>query len=103
MLIVGCGGWKRLLVRDIVYKAIANNERRKILRLLRWKSLTASEIAEQFEVSNPSISRHLDILKKAELVTCRRQGKYVIYSLNMSLLQELSMEILSFCDRKKDT
>lgn len=54
-------------------------------------------------VSNPSISRHLDILKKAELVTCRRQGKYVIYSLNMSLLQELSMEILSFCDRKKDT
>lgn len=90
-------------MRDIVYKAIANNERRKILRLLRWKSLTASEIAEQFEVSNPSISRHLDILKKAELVTCRRQGKYVIYSLNMSLLQELSMEILSFCDRKKDT
>lgn len=53
-------------------------------------------------VSNPSISRHLDILKKAELVTCRRQGKYVIYSLNMSLLQKLSMEILSFCDRKKD-
>ena len=53
-------------------------------------------------VSNPSISRHLDILKKAELVTCRRQGKYVIYSLNISLLQKLSMEILSFCDRKKD-
>ena len=53
-------------------------------------------------VSNTSISRHLDILKKAELVTCRRQGKYVIYSLNISLLQKLSMEILSFCDRKKD-
>ena len=53
-------------------------------------------------VSNPSISRHLDILKKAELVTCRRQGKYVIYSLNISLLQKLSLEILSFCDRKKD-
>ena len=53
-------------------------------------------------VSNPSISRHLDILKKAELVTCRRQGKYVIYSLHISLLQKLSMEILSFCDRKKD-
>ena len=53
-------------------------------------------------VSNPSISRHLDILKKAELVTCRRQGKCVIYSLNISLLQKLSMEILSFCDRKKD-
>ena len=53
-------------------------------------------------VSNPSISRHLDIFKKAELVTCRRQGKYVIYSLNISLLQKLSMEILSFCDRKKD-
>ena len=53
-------------------------------------------------VSNPSISRHLDILKKTELVTCRRQGKYVIYSLNISLLQKLSMEILSFCDRKKD-
>ena len=61
------------------------------------------DVTVKDSVSNPSISRHLDILKKAELVTCRRQGKYVIYSLNMSFLQKLSMEILSFCDRKKDT
>lgn len=73
----------------------------EILRMLRWKSLTASEIAEKFDVSAPSISRHLELLKEAELVTWKREGKYVIYSLNMSLLQELSMEVLEFCDRKE--
>lgn len=80
---------------------MANGIRREILRMLRWKSLTASEIAEKFDVSAPSISRHLELLKEAELVTWKREGKYVIYSLNMSLLQELSMEVLEFCDRKE--
>ena len=54
-------------MKDIVYEAMANDVRRKILRLLRWKNLTASEIANAFDISKPSISRHLDILKKAEL------------------------------------
>ena len=62
---------------------MANDVRRKILRLLRWKNLTASEIANAFDISKPSISRHLDILKKAELVSCKRQGQFMIYSLNM--------------------
>jgi len=88
-------------VKDLVYNAMANGIRREILRMLRWKSLTASEIAEKFDVSAPSISRHLELLKEAELVTWKREGKYVIYSLNMSLLQELSMEVLEFCDRKE--
>lgn len=88
-------------MKDLVYNAMANGIRREILRMLRWKSLTASEIAEKFDVSAPSISRHLELLKEAELVTWKREGKYVIYSLNMSLLQELSMEVLEFCDRKE--
>lgn len=80
---------------------MANDVRRKILRLLRWKNLTASEIANAFDISKPSISRHLDILKKAELVSCKRQGQFMIYSLNMSLLQELSMEILELACKKE--
>lgn len=54
-----------------------------------------------FDISKPSISRHLNILKKAELVSCKRQGQFMIYSLNMSLLQELSMEILELTCKKE--
>ena len=78
-------------MKDIVYEAMANDVRRKILRLLRWKNLTASEIANAFDISKPSISRHLDILKKAELVSCMRQGQFMIYSINMMLGSKASL------------
>ena len=82
---------ERIGLKDIVYEAMANDVRRKILRLLRWKNLTASEIANAFDISKPSISRHLDILKKAELVSCKRQGQFMIYSLNMMLGSKASL------------
>lgn len=101
MLIVEKKKKERSGLKDIVYEVMASDVRRKILRLLRWKNLTASEIANVFDISKPSISRHLNILKKAELVSCKRQGQFMIYSLNMSLLQELSMEILELTCKKE--
>ena len=76
-------------MNDDFFQALANPYRREIIRLLRWKELSVGEITEHFRISQPSISRHLDILRRAEIVTTRRQGNQVIYALNLSVMQEM--------------
>lgn len=71
------------------FKALSDPTRRKILRLLREKDMSAGEIAEQFEMSKPSISHHLNMLKQAKLILDERQGQHIIYSLNTSVVQEM--------------
>jgi len=75
--------------QNIVFKALSDANRRKILRLLRDKDLTAGEIAEHFNISKPSISHHLNLLKQAQLVIDERQGQNIYYSLNTTVFQEL--------------
>lgn len=61
--------------------------------------MNAGEIAEHFDISQPSISRHLDVLKHAEIVTSERKGNQIIYSLNLSVMQEMYIklsDLLSF-------
>lgn len=70
------------------FKALSDPTRRKILQLLREQDLSAGEIAEQFNISKPSISHHLSILKQARLVLDERHGQSIIYSLNLSVMQE---------------
>jgi ArsR family transcriptional regulator len=72
-----------------VFKALADPTRRKILDLLKEKDLTAGEIADQFEMSKPSISSHLKILKSAGLVLDEKKGQFIIYSLNSTVLQDV--------------
>lgn len=72
-----------------IFKALNDDTRREILRLLRKKDLTAGEIAEQFNISKPSISHHLDILKQANLVIPERKGQFISYSINVTVLDEL--------------
>jgi DNA-binding transcriptional ArsR family regulator len=57
--------------------------------LLKEKDMNAGEIAEKFNISKPSISHHLDILKRADLITSEKKGQFVEYSLNTSILDEL--------------
>ena len=71
------------------FKALSDPTRRKILRLLREKDMTAGEIAEHFEMSKPSISHHLNMLKQSKLVLDERKGQHIIYSLNTSVVQEM--------------
>ena len=70
-----------------VFKALSDDTRREILKLLSSRSMSAGEIAENFNMSKPSISKHLDILREAELVVKDRQGQFIIYSINTSVLQ----------------
>ena len=72
-----------------VMRALADATRREILELLKQGPMTASRIAEHFSISAPAISRHLNILKAAELVRCRRQGNFLIYELSASVLEEV--------------
>lgn len=72
-----------------VFKALNDPTRRQILELLREKDLSAGEIAEAFDISKPSISHHLDLLKQANLVDSYRNGQFIIYSLNTSVVDDL--------------
>ena len=72
-----------------VFKALNDETRRRILELLRKADLSAGEIADQFDMSKPSISHHLDILKQADLVMSEKKGQYVIYSINMTVVDDL--------------
>ena len=75
-----------------IFKALSDPNRRKILSLLKEKDMTAGEISDHFNISKPSISHHLNILKQADLVLDERQGQNILYSLNTTVFQE----ILSF-------
>ena len=74
-------------------KALADPIRREILELLKAGRLSAGQIVEHFPVSGPSISRHLAILKDADLIRDTREGKYIYYELNASVLEEIMLWI----------
>ena len=81
-----------------MFKAMADPTRRRILQLLSEKNLSAGEIAEEFTMSKPAISKHLDILKTSELITCEKQGQYVIYAINTSAVEQMYCRFLDVFD-----
>ena len=78
-------------------KALSDPVRREILNLLKQGRLSAGEIGERFDITAAAISRHLSILKEADLVFDQREGKFIYYSLNTSVLEEV---LLWLSDRK---
>jgi DNA-binding transcriptional ArsR family regulator len=75
-------------MNDKVFRAMADPTRRRIIELLRTGPMAAGDIASQFPSSQPTISRHLSVLKHADLVVDERQGSYIVYRLNTTVLQE---------------
>ncbi|MDD7642295.1 MAG: autorepressor SdpR family transcription factor [bacterium] len=70
-------------------KALDDPVRRDILGLLKKRRLSAGEIADQFDITGAAISRHLSVLKDADLVRDTREGKFIYYELNTSVLEEV--------------
>lgn len=70
-----------LMIMNAIFKAMNDATRREILELLKNKEMSAGEIAEQFKISKPSISHHLDILKRADLIVSEKKGQFIIYSI----------------------
>ncbi len=75
-------------------RALADPIRREILNMLKGGSLSAGEIAEHFDVTAPSISRHLSVLKDADLIRDSREGKFIYYELNTSVLEDVMLWIM---------
>lgn len=84
------------MVMDQTFKALSDPSRRKILALLRHRNLTAGDIARHFPVSKASISHHLGVLREAGLVVAERDGQFIHYSLNATVLQELVAHLMEF-------
>ena len=74
-------------------KALSDPIRREILNMLKSGRLSAGEIVERFDVTGASISRHLSVLKEADLIRDSREGKYIYYELNASVLEEIMLWI----------
>ena len=74
-------------------KALSDPTRREILSMLKRGRLTAGEIVEKFTVSGAAVSRHLSVLKDADLIRDERDGKYIYYELNASVLEEIMLWI----------
>ena len=74
-------------------KALSDPIRREILNMLKSGRLSAGEIVEHFDVTGASISRHLSVLKEADLIRDSREGKYIYYDLNASVLEEIMLWI----------
>jgi ArsR family transcriptional regulator, arsenate/arsenite/antimonite-responsive transcriptional repressor len=84
-----------------VFKALNDPTRREILELLREKDMTAGEIVNMFKISGPSISHHLDLLKQAKLVIAEKNGQFISYSLNTTVVDEIMKWLLQIKSKKK--
>ncbi|MBQ3156238.1 MAG: winged helix-turn-helix transcriptional regulator [Clostridia bacterium] len=70
-------------------KALSDPTRREILQMLRSGSKSAGEISERFDITAAAVSRHLSVLKDADLIRDQRDGKFIIYTLNTSVLEDV--------------
>lgn len=72
-----------------VFKALSDPTRREILRLLGLSEMSAGQLAEKFDMTKPSMSHHFAVLREADLITSRREGQQIIYSLNTTVVQDM--------------
>ena len=83
-------------------RALADPTRREILNRLKGGRLSAGEITEHFPVTAAAVSRHLSVLKEADLIRDRREGKYIYYEMNASVLEEILLFVSDLKGEKKD-
>lgn len=86
---------------DPAFKALSDGTRREILRLLGKRDMSVGEIVDKFAMSQPSISRHLAVLRGAGLVTARREGQNVVYGLDTTVMQDVVRTLLDLAGRRK--
>ena len=90
------------MLNDKVFKALSDKNRRRIIGLLKKKDLTAGEIAENFDISKPSISEHLKILKNADLISSEKKGQFITYFLNTSILEDVVSYFMKIVSNKEN-
>lgn len=83
-----------------VYKALSDPTRRKILKLLRQRDMTAGEIADHFNLTKPSLSRHFAVLREADLIQGDKDKTTITYRLNVSVLEEALLSLMDTFNMK---
>jgi len=86
-------------MQNEIFKALSHPARRQILALLRKGPRLAGDLAAEFDTSWPTMSRHLAVLKEAELVTAERQGNQILYRINTSVLEDAATALLGLIGR----
>lgn len=81
------------------FSALSDPNRRRIIDVLKKKDMSVSEIHTYLSITMPTLSHHLDVLKRADLVTKRRQGQTIIYSLNLSVIEDVSEAIITLLSK----
>jgi len=84
-----------------VFDALAHPARRKILKLLRRRAMSAGELADRFDLAKPTLSGHFAVLKSADLVTTERRGTTILYRVNMSALEEATAALMDLAGVKR--
>jgi DNA-binding transcriptional ArsR family regulator len=94
---------KEIQMSDSFFKAIADANRRKILKLLRENgTLTAGELADNFEISKPALSEHLKILRNADLIYAVKKQQFIHYSLNTTVFEDIISWITNLIDKSEE-
>jgi len=88
-------------MQNTVFKALGHPDRRQLLSLLREGPRHAGDLAQEFDASWPTMSRHLSVLKEAGLVTAERQGNSILYRINTSVLEDAAGALLSLISHEK--
>ncbi|MFA6428046.1 MAG: autorepressor SdpR family transcription factor [Candidatus Buchananbacteria bacterium] len=83
------------------WQALGDQNRRQILDLLKKGDKAVAELAVHFKITLPTLSHHLMVLKAANLVTATRQGQQIIYSLNLSVFEEVAAEVYNYFNKSK--
>ena len=86
---------------NVLFKALNDQTRREIVDLLKSGDMTAGDIADHFNITKPSISHHLDLLKQAGLVEAVKQGQFIYYSLNTTVVDDLLKWVMQLKSKKK--
>ncbi len=79
---------------NVIYRALADPTRRKILALLRERDMSAGELADHFPLAKPTLSRHFGVLREAGLIYGEKEGTTITYSLNVTLLEEALLGLM---------
>lgn len=83
------------------FAALSDPNRQKIIDLLKKKEMAVYDIAKYLDITLATLSHHLDVLKRADLISGRRDGQKIIYSLNLSVVEELTEQIIKFLKTNK--
>jgi ArsR family transcriptional regulator, arsenate/arsenite/antimonite-responsive transcriptional repressor len=86
---------------NLAFKALNDKTRREILELLRKRDMTAGEIVDKFNISGPSISHHLDLLRQAGLIESEKEGQFIKYTLNTTVLDDIMKWMIQFSKKGK--